>query len=322
VTDVSTIALTGGIGGAKLALGLTRAVPGSSLACVVNTGDDFEHLGLAISPDIDTLLYTLAGVANPELGWGRQGETWSFMRALEQIGGPTWFRLGDGDLALHVERTRQLRAGASLTTVTAGFAQSLGLGTLVLPMSDDPVRTRLETEIGWLDFQDYFVRLRTAPRVRRIEYSGASTARPTVALQAVLTSPALRAVVVCPSNSWLSIDPILAIPGLVAALRATGTPIVAVSPLIGGEAVKGPTAKLMRELGLETTPGAIAEHYRDLIDGLVIDESDRGWADRCGVPTLVTPTLMRDIADRVRLAEVTLQFAMSLGPRTRKVGSG
>ena len=207
------LALSGGVGGAKLALGLYRILPPDTLTVVANTGDDFEHLGLSISPDLDTLLYTLSGQDNPELGWGRRGETWTFMAALEALGGETWFRLGDGDLATHVERTRRLKAGESLSAIIDDFRRRLGIRARLLPMSDDQVRTRLRTEAGWLDFQDYFVRLRCEPVVRELAFAGAETARPHPDFLAALADPQLRAVVICPSNPFISIDPILAVPG-------------------------------------------------------------------------------------------------------------
>ena len=244
------LALSGGVGGAKLALGLYRVLPPDTLTVVANTGDDFEHLGLAISPDLDTLLYTLSGQANPELGWGRRGETWTFMAALEALGGETWFRLGDGDLATHVERTRRLKAGESLSAISTISAAGSASRARLLPMSDDQVRTRLRTDAGWLDFQDYFVRLRCEPIVRELAFAGAGDARPHPDFLAALADPKLRAVVLCPSNPFISIDPILAVPGVRAALRACRAPVVAVSPIVAGQAVKGPTAKMMAELGL------------------------------------------------------------------------
>src|SRR4051794_3004183 len=244
------LALSGGVGGAKLALGLYRVLPPDRLTVVANTGDDFEHLGLAISPDLDTLLYTLSGQANPELGWGRGGETWTFMKALEALGGETWFRLGDGDLATHIERTRRLRAGESLSAIIDDFRRRLDIRARLLPMSDDPVRTRLRTAQGWLDFQDYFVRLRCEPAVAELVFAGAETSRPHPDFMTALADPELRAVMVCPSNPFISIDPILAVPGIRDALRACRAPVVAVSPIVAGQAVKGPTAKMMAELSL------------------------------------------------------------------------
>ena len=260
------VALSGGVGGAKLALGLSRIMPPERLMVVANTGDDFEHLGLSISPDLDTMLYVLAGLDNPETGWGRRGETWTFMAALEALGGETWFRLGDGDLATHVERTRRLEAGETLSAIMADFARRLGIGARIVPMSDDPVRTRLDTGEGWLDLQDYFVRRRAEPAVRAVEFAGAATARPQPDILAALADPELRAVVICPSNPLISIGPILALPALRQALAACAAPVIAVTPLIAGRAVKGPTAKMMRELGLGATDAAVARalprHHR------------------------------------------------------------
>jgi LPPG:FO 2-phospho-L-lactate transferase len=310
VSAVEVVALTGGIGGAKLALGLYRVLPPGALACVVNTGDDFVHIGLHVSPDLDTTLYTLAGCDNLEQGWGRRDETWTFMRVLEELGGESWFRLGDGDLALHVERTRRLARGERLSTIMDEVRQRLAITSRLLPMSDDPVRTRVLTRDGELAFQEYFVKLRAEPEVRAITFASATQARPGAGVEDALLSPQLRAIVICPSNPYLSIDPIFAIPGLPAALRARGIPVVAVSPLINGRAVKGPTAKIMRELGIETSNRAIAAHYGELLDGLVIDEADGPEALPSGGPSIhVTRTLMQTLEDRERLARSTLEFA-------------
>lgn len=308
----SVIALSGGIGGARLARGLHLHLEPGRLACIVNTGDDFEHLGLYICPDLDTVLYTLADCHNPDTGWGRRDETWSFMAALAQLGGPDWFQLGDRDLAVHVERTRRLRDGETLGSVTDALRRKLGVETSVLPMTDAPVRTMVHTREGILEFQDYFVRRRAEPAVTALEYRGAALARPGEAVLAALAAPALEAIVVCPSNPWLSVDPILAVHGLRDALRDRGVPVVAVCPLIGGRAVKGPTGKIMAELGLAATPATIAAHYGDLLDGMVIDDADRDWSGRCGLPTLVTRTLMSDDGRREALAEAVLRFARSL----------
>jgi len=307
--SAEVLALTGGIGGAKLALGLSRVLPDGALACLVNTADDFVHLGLHVSPDLDTVLYTLAGCENPELGWGRRDETWTFMRVLEQLGGETWFRLGDGDLALHVERTRRLACGETLSAIMDDVRRRLGVATRLLPMSDEPVRTIVHTPGGPLAFQEYFVKLRAEPEVRSISFEGAAEARPAPGLADVLASPRLRAIVVCPSNPYLSVDPILAVPGLEAALRGAHVPVVAVSPLVGGRAVKGPTAKIMGELGIDTSPRAIVDHYGELLDGLVIDEADSVSERPAGRPALVTRTLMTTLEDRIALAQATLAFA-------------
>jgi LPPG:FO 2-phospho-L-lactate transferase len=291
-TNGPVLALSGGVGGAKLALGLYRILPPDTLTIVANTGDDFEHLGLSISPDLDTLLYTLSGQSNVELGWGRQGETWTFMAALEKLGGESWFRLGDGDLATHVERTRRFDIAARL-----------------LPMSDDKVRTRLDTDSGWLDFQDYFVRLRCEPVVRRLAFAGSDAARLHPDFIATLADPALRAVVVCPSNPFISIDPILAVPGVRDALRHSRASVVAVSPIIGGKAVKGPTAKMMEELGLPVDAASVARYYRDFLDVYVADEVDRDAVSGLDLPVVLASTLMVTLGDREALARTALAAA-------------
>jgi LPPG:FO 2-phospho-L-lactate transferase len=306
---MSVLALSGGIGGAKLALGLYRVLPPGQLTVVANTGDDFEHLGLSISPDIDTLLYTLAGIDNPEFGWGRRNETWTFMAALETLGGETWFKLGDGDLATHVERTRRLAAGESLSQVTDDFRRRLGVSARLLPMSDDLVRTRLRTDEGWLDLQDYFVRLRASPVVREIAYAGATEARANPDFLAVLAGDDLELVVICPSNPFLSIDPVLSLPRVRNALRACRAPVVAVSPIIGGKAVKGPTAKIMAELGLPAGAAAVAQHYEDILDVFIADEGDANEIEDLGIPVRLARTLMSTIEDREALARTVLAAA-------------
>jgi LPPG:FO 2-phospho-L-lactate transferase len=300
------LALSGGIGGAKLALGLYRTLSPRALTVVANTGDDFEHLGLSVSPDLDTLLYTLAGIDNPETGWGRRDETWTFMAALESLGGETWFKLGDGDLATHTERTRRLAAGESLSQITDDFRRRLGISAQLLPMTDDRVRTRLLTPEGWLDFQDYFVRRQCAPSVREITFAGAKTAHPHPDFLAALADQNLRMVVICPSNPFISVDPILGLPGVRDALRACPAPVVAVSPIIGGRAVKGPTAKMMAELGLPVGAAAVARHYGDILDHYVIDEADIAATESLDLPFTATRTLMETLADRDALARVVL----------------
>ena len=306
---MSVLALSGGIGGAKLALGLHRVLPPETLTVIANTGDDFEHLGLSISPDIDTLLYTLGGIDNPEFGWGRRNETWTFMAALESLGGETWFKLGDGDLATHVERTRRLAAGESLTQITGDFRRRLGISARLLPMSDDRVRTRLRIEEGWLDFQDYFVRLHSEPVVREIVYAGASEARANPDFLAALLNDDLELVVVCPSNPFLSVDPMLSLPGVRDALRRCRAPVAAVSPIIGGKAVKGPTAKIMAELGLPIGAAAIARHYVDILDLFVADEADADIVAELEIPVILTRTLMVTLEDRDALARGVLTAA-------------
>jgi LPPG:FO 2-phospho-L-lactate transferase len=296
-----TVALAGGVGGAKLAHGLSQVLPPESLTVVVNTGDDFEHLGLTICPDLDTVTYTLAGLANPEAGWGRSSETWTVLDELRRLGGPDWFRLGDRDLALHLERTRRLRAGQSLTAVTEAVTRGLGVAVRVLPMSDDPVRTMVFTDEGELAFQDYFVRRRCEPMVRALRFDGAERAAPTAAVRAALA--AAERVILCPSNPFLSIDPILALPGMRSALQ--DKLVIAVTPIVGGQAIKGPAAKLLRELGRDVSAEAVADYYAGLADVFVLDQIDAALApaiERLGLRVLVTDTLMPTSEARARLA--------------------
>ncbi|MCK0197321.1 2-phospho-L-lactate transferase [Ancylobacter sp. 6x-1] len=306
--DAQLLALSGGIGGAKLALGLDRVLPAGRLTVLANTGDDFVHLGLHVSPDIDTLLYTLAGLDDPVRGWGRKDETWTFMAALKALGGEDWFLLGDGDLATHVERSRLLAAGETLSAVTERLRSRLGIGSAVLPMSDDPVRTRVKTKSeGWLDFQPYFVGRRCEPEVEALAFDGAEDARLAPGVAAALDDPALAAIIICPSNPYLSIDPILAVPGMRASLENRRVPVLAVSPIIAGQAVKGPTAKMMRELGLEPSAATVARHYEGLVDILVVDEADEGLAVPAGMRAVAAPTWMRTLEDRTRLARRVLE---------------
>ncbi len=301
----TVVALSGGIGGAKLALGLDRVLAPGQLTIIANTGDDFRHLGLHVSPDIDTLLYTLAGLDDPVRGWGRRDETWTFMAALEQLGGETWFRLGDGDLAVHVERTRRLDGGATLSEVTEGLRRTLGIASAIIPMSDAPVRTRVETDEGWYDFQHYFVRHQCRPRVLGLDFAGAPAATLAPAAAAALADPDLAAIVICPSNPYLSVDPILAVPGLRAAIGACRVPVIAVSPIIAGQAVKGPTAKMMTELGLVPSAATVAAHYDGLIDVFIVDEADAGL-EIAGLSVVAAPTLMRGLDDKMALARRVL----------------
>ncbi len=312
------LALSGGVGGAKLALGLSRVLPPDALTIVCNTADDFDHLGLRVCPDLDTVMYTLAGVANRVTGWGQAHETWSFLDALGDIGGETWFRLGDRDLATHVERTRRLRSGETLTDVTRALCGALGVEATIRPMSDDPVRTVVETRNGELSFQHYFVRDRCEPAVTGFRFRGAADARPAAAFRAALEGADLGAIVICPSNPLVSVDPVLALPGVEGGIRQASAPVVAVSPIVGGTAIKGPAAKMMTELNMPVTATAVAWHYhqRDLLDGFVIDEADAAHAaeiEDLGLPTLVTGTVMETLADRERLARETLEFVELLG---------
>jgi LPPG:FO 2-phospho-L-lactate transferase len=300
--------LTGGVGGAKLVLGLCHAISAESVTAIINTGDDFTHLGLTVSPDIDTLLYTLAGKANPVQGWGRANETWTFMEAIRSLGAEDWFALGDGDLALHVLRTQRLLEGDALSAIVADFASAWGINARLLPMSDDSVATRVLTDEGELEFQQYFVKRRCAPEVREIRFVGAQHARPAPGVLEALSTA--QAVLIAPSNPFLSVDPILAVPAIRRALLETRAPIVAVSPIVGGDAVKGPTAKIMRELGLEVSSEAIARHYGDLIDGLLIDVHDPPTA--LVISHARADTLMKTMEDRVRVAHAALDLARTI----------
>lgn len=319
------VALAGGVGGAKFADGLARCmtsstdtfVPwareGSRLTVVVNTGDDFDWMGLRICPDLDTVMYTLAGMVNPQTGWGIEGDTAAALGMLERLGGETWFHVGDCDLAVHLRRTQLLRDGERLTDVTETLARSVGIGpnVRILPMTDAAVSTRVETDEGALAFQDYFVRRAWQPVIRRVSFDGVERARPTAEALSALDDADL--IVLCPSNPFVSIEPILALDGIRERLREHRA--VAVSPLIGGQAVKGPAAKMFRELGLEPTALAVASRYADLLDGFVMDRADasqRADVERMNMRVLVTDTLMRDRADRARLARETLEFARTI----------
>jgi LPPG:FO 2-phospho-L-lactate transferase len=317
VSATRYVVLSGGVGGAKFTLGLARVLQPQQLTVIANTGDDFEHLGLAISPDLDTLMYTLAGLVNEDTGWGRRDETWSCLAALASLGAEAWFRLGDRDLATHLERTRLLKSGLTLTEVTRHLCSRLGVAVDLWPMADTRVRTVLDTDAGALEFQDYFVRRRAEPAVRNIRYEGAAAAPPVAALASLLTNPTLGAVFIAPSNPWLSIDPILAIPSLAAALRSTTAPVIAVSPIVGSRALRGPTAKIMGELGVPVSAASVARHYGDLLDGYLLDDADRGEADALveeGLAVGATRTVMQSLEDRVHLAEFALGFARSFEP--------
>ena len=311
---MTVVALCGGVGGAKLALGLYRVLEPGALSVIVNTADDFVHLGLHVSPDVDTVMYTLAGINNPETGWGRAEESWGFMSALAELGSETWFKLGDKDLATSVERTRRLQAGDGLTTVTRDLCSALGINARIVPMSDQPVRTVVDTVQGSMAFQDYFVRMRCQPVVSGLRLQGLSQASPVPEVLAALQHPDLRAVVICPSNPLISIDPILSVPGMRSALVATAAPVVAVAPVIAGAAVKGPTTKMMRELGLNASAAAVARHYGDILDGYVLDTADAGESEHLEVPCLATPVLMQDHLQRDRLATEVLGFCDRLRP--------
>jgi LPPG:FO 2-phospho-L-lactate transferase len=297
------VAFAGGVGGAKFAHGLSHVLAPEDLTVIVNTGDDFDHYGLYICPDLDTVCYTLAGMANPETGWGRADETWNVIENAVRLGGPAWFRLGDRDLGTHLERTRRLQEGATLSQITQDFCRAWGVQATILPMSDQPVRTIVETEEGELAFQEYFVHRRCEPRVTGFRFEGAALAEPAEGTREAIRSADV--VILCPSNPWVSIDPILQV------LKTIERPVVAVSPIIGGQTVKGPAAKMYRELGIEPSALAVARHYCDLASGFVFDELDRDLESQIrslGMRTLVTNTLMKSHEDRKRLAAAVIDF--------------
>jgi len=308
---LKVVALAGGVGGAKLVHGLAAALPPDDLTAIVNTGDDFDHLGLRVCPDLDTVVYTLAGVANRRTGWGRDGETWSFLETTATLGGPTWFRLGDRDVALHVLRTQRLRERVPLSEVTRDVCLALGIRGRVLPMTDDEVRTVAVTDRGEMPFQEYFVQRACEPIVRGFRFPGADLARPAPGVLEALRAADL--VVLCPSNPWVSIDPILALREIRSA--AEGRTVVAVSPLIAGKAVKGPAAKMAAELEVDPTPQGIGAHYAGLLHGLVYDQADPDVGldlQKAGLRSLRTRTLMRSDRDRRRLAEEVLTFGATI----------
>lgn len=309
------LALSGGVGGAKLALGLADVLSPGQLHVVVNTGDDFTHLGLHISPDVDTLLYTLSGNHNAAQGWGRAGESWQAMDALAQLGGDTWFRLGDRDLATHLRRTSMLASGADLLQVTAELAKRFGIASHIHPMCAESVRTTVHSAAGALPFQHYFVREQCAPTVVGFSFEGIAQSRPNPSVLAVLQQQTPAAIVVCPSNPFVSIDPILQIPGFWAALRDNPAPLVLVSPIVAGTAIKGPAAKMMAELGVPVTAVGVAQHYCErypgLLDYFVIDTSDATLAQEIaalGPKVAVTSTVMKDRDDKQRLARFVLDL--------------
>ncbi len=314
IADLNVVALAGGVGGAKLAWGLAQLLPPDRLTLIVNTADDFEHLGLHISPDLDTVMYTLAGLANPETGWGVRDESWGMMEMMARYGGPTWFRLGDRDLATHLLRSQWLREGYPLTWITRELCKLLGVRQRLLPMTDAPVRTIVHTDEGKLPFQEYFVGRRWQPAVTSIHFEGSEAAQPT--RDVVISLREGDIVIFCPSNPFVSLDPILALSAVRRMVAASRAPKVAVTPIVGGQAIKGPAAKMLRELGLEVSPVGVARHYQDLLAGFVLDRQDESLktviAFDLGIRTLVTDTVMQTDEDRVRLAREVLEFAAQL----------
>jgi LPPG:FO 2-phospho-L-lactate transferase len=309
-------ALAGGVGGAKLASGLQDVLPPGDLSVVVNTADDFDLWGLHICPDLDTVMYTLAGISNPETGWGIAGESFDALNMLEGYGEEIWFKLGDRDLATHVLRTHRMRSRKTLTEVTAGLSDALGVESVVLPMSDDPVSTILETPEGRLEFQEYFVRRRQRDEVLGIELRGIEEARPTEGVLAAIGGA--EAIILCPSNPVVSVGPILALPGMMEALVSSSAPKVAVSPIVGGRALKGPADRMLASLGHEVSATGVARMYAGLVDGMVVDRTDgreRAGIEDIGMRVLATGSVMRDAEDRARLASETLEFGAGMVAR-------
>jgi len=305
------LVITGGVGGAKLALGLSKIMPASDVTFAVNTGDDFDYLGFHISPDIDTLTYTLAGLNDTDRGWGRREESWNFLSTLQTLDEETWFQLGDRDLAIHVYRTSLLAQGKTLSEVTDGIAKKLGISHFLVPMTDQSLRTVVVTADGKLPFQDYFVKYQAKPVVEAIEFSGSTGARLSPGVSEALSRPELGGVIICPSNPYLSIDPILSIPGFRALLSEITVPVIAVSPIIGGKAIKGPTEKIMHEMNLEAgcSSLSVAHHYRDILDGIIIDTMDAALSDditALGLEVSVGETLMTSLQIKKDLAQQCL----------------
>ena len=314
------VALAGGVGGAKLVDGLAKVLPADDLTVIVNTGDDFCHFGLYICPDLDTVCYTLAGLSNPETGWGRAEETWNALDNIKELGGPSWFRLGDRDLGVHLERTRLLSQGRSLTEICHQFCSTWQVIHQVLPMSDDPVATLVHTSEGDFPFQDYFVKHSCQPQVSGFDFVGADTAVPAPGV--IDSIQAADLIVICPSNPWVSIDPILSVPGIKEVLRGIVNlkPVIAVSPIIQGKTIKGPAAKMFTELGIEPTAVAVARHYGNreqggLLSGFVFDDLDAGEQyalEGLGIPLLQTNTIMKSTIDKNDLARKIIQFGETL----------
>jgi LPPG:FO 2-phospho-L-lactate transferase len=309
------VALSGGVGGAKLAHGLAQCLPPNDLTVIVNTGDDFDHFGLHICPDLDTVCYTLAGLANESTGWGRSSETWLALESAAALGGPTWFNLGDRDLGVHLERTRRLALGEPLSEIMSHFCDRWGIQPAILPMSDQRVATMVETvELGELSFQEYFVKYQCQPAVRRFRFEGIESARPAPGV--IEAIQAADAVILTPSNPWVSVAPILAVAGVRPAMA--GKPVVAVSPIIAGKAIKGPAAKMYREMGIEPSALAVAKHYQGLVSALFIDYQDAAEASTIaalGIRPVITDILMPSVAGRKRLAGEVLAFLRGEGER-------
>jgi len=306
MADPYIVALAGGVGGAKLADGLAQVLQPDHLTIVVNTADDFTHLGLRISPDLDTVCYTLAGEANPETGWGRINETWRVFENLTKMGMPDWFQLGDTDLATHLVRSIRLNEGYTLSKITQDLCRMWGINHKVLPMSDDIIQTWVYTNEGDLEFQEYFVHHNCEPVVKGFNFEGAEKSKPAPGVLEAIDQ--CDVIVICPSNPWVSIDPILSVPNIKAALE--NHLVIAVSPIIGSRTIKGPAAKMFTEMGVQPSAYAVAQHYGSIIHFMVIDNSDEALKNdinKLGIRTFVTEILMRDRADRGRLAQEIIE---------------
>ena len=313
-SNKKVLALCGGVGGAKLALGLSHILSPEQLTIVVNSGDDFEHLGLLVCPDLDTVTYTLAGINNSELGWGREDESWRCLEALEELGAETWFRLGDRDLGIHLVRHDLLSQGKSLSETTAIIKSRLGVKHDIVPMSDTAVRTLIDTQEGKLLFQHYFVREQCRPIVRGFHFVGANDASPSHRFSTALDDPQLGAIIICPSNPFVSVDPILALPGIVDRLKQHRAPVIAVSPIVAGQALKGPTAKMMNELGLDLSALGVFRHYGELLNGFLLDQQDSELVSEFPDPSRLRccNTVMDSLQKRIDLATQCLQFSQCL----------
>ena len=308
LAQIRVVALAGGVGGAKLAMGLQQILEPGALTVIVNTGDDFEHWGLHICPDLDTVLYNLAGLNNPDYGWGRAEEQFNVLAEMERFGGEEWFRIGDKDLALHLRRTEWLRQGVSLSEVTERLRRMLGVPSQILPMANEPIRTLVHTDEGDLPFQHYFVRRRCEPTLIDLSFIGADRAKLSTDIKRAIDRADL--IVFCPSNPYVSIDPILAVPGLRDRLRNAKAPKIGVSPIVSGQAIKGPAAKMMQELGELISPITVVDHLGDLLDGFVIDRQDADLADAVILPALVTDTIMRELQSKADLARAVVEFGL------------
>jgi LPPG:FO 2-phospho-L-lactate transferase len=306
MNGVIVVALAGGVGGAKLADGLAQVLNPEDLTIIVNTADDFTHLGLKISPDLDTVCYTLAGKANPVAGWGRIDETWNVFTSLREMGMPDWFQLGDSDLATHIVRTDRLSHGWMLSQITSDFCRTWGIKIRVLPMTDSSVQTWFDTNEGEMEFQEYFVHRKCEPVIKQIKFSGIEQSVPSPGCIPAINDA--DAIVICPSNPWVSIDPILAIPHIRSALQ--GHIVIAISPLIGDQAVKGPAAKMFTEFGIIPSAFSVAQHYGSVINGIFIDTLDEGMGgaiQSLGLRVGISEVLMKDQSDRGRLAREIIE---------------